>query len=411
MPRNLAACMSSDASSAATHTTPVREFIFDRLYHPQEGYFSAANTPVGVIPQPIDFQSLLGKHDYLKAIRAAYPQHSWLTPVEIFQPYYGKALADYIYRTASNKKDSLHIVEVGGGTGTCADSILDHIKRKDARVYSRMQYTIVEISRPLADMQFKRLNDKHPDLFSKSRSKPRGSIVNRSLLDFDSKIPGECFVIALEVLDNLPHDKVVKRASSQLNWDEVHVRWSETGETPPAEVCMPVQDNLIKDCLTLFEQRHHNAPEASSFFSRIDPRLWFGKEKETCVFLPTACLQFVRALHKNIPQHKLIFADFDELPTTGINGRNAPIVSRKGAKPEETFDYDTYLVPRGSADIFFPTDFELLKLMYQNVTGRPALVVKSKDFMQNFALVHRTSTMNGYNPLLEEFPNTSILIS
>lgn len=56
-------------------------------------------------------------------------QVDWLTPVEVFAPWYGRALAHYMLEL--RKHDSsidtnipLNIVEVGGGTGTLAASIL-----------------------------------------------------------------------------------------------------------------------------------------------------------------------------------------------------------------------------------------------------------------------------------------------
>jgi hypothetical protein len=50
---------------------------------------------------------------------------------------------------------------------------------------------------------------------------------------------------------------------------------------------------------------------------------------------------------------------------SNIKGINAPIVSKKLEKSHEKFDYPDYLVNRGEADIFFPTDFRLLKHMYK----------------------------------------------
>jgi hypothetical protein len=56
-------------------------------------------------------------------------QVDWLTPVEVFAPWYGRALAHYMLelRKHESRGDSstpLTIVEIGGGTGTLAASIL-----------------------------------------------------------------------------------------------------------------------------------------------------------------------------------------------------------------------------------------------------------------------------------------------
>ena len=51
-------------------------------------------------------------------------QESWLTPVEVFQPYYGRALAQYIREQAAGHDSAIHINELGGGTGTLARNML-----------------------------------------------------------------------------------------------------------------------------------------------------------------------------------------------------------------------------------------------------------------------------------------------
>lgn len=54
-------------------------------------------------------------------------QVAWLTPVEIFKPWYGYALAKYIleyHRHVLQEASPLTIYEVGGGTGTLATCVL-----------------------------------------------------------------------------------------------------------------------------------------------------------------------------------------------------------------------------------------------------------------------------------------------
>lgn len=87
------------------------------------------------------------------------------------------------------------------------------------------------------------------------------------------------------------------------------------------------------------------------------------------VFLPTFMLNLLKKMNKNMPRCHLVISDFDHL-VTPIPGINAPIVSKKGFKSEEKKDYDSYLVERGEADIFFPVDFRLLAKMHSSVLGR-----------------------------------------
>lgn len=57
-----------------------------------------------------------------------HPQVDWLTPVEVFAPWYGRAIAHYILEvrkhTLNTSHQPLSVIEIGGGTGTLAASIL-----------------------------------------------------------------------------------------------------------------------------------------------------------------------------------------------------------------------------------------------------------------------------------------------
>lgn len=89
---------------------------------------------VGRLAAPLDFSGMAGQTEYLLAVKQQYQklQASWLTPVEIFQPHYGRAFASCILqrwrRLAPQRPQGqplpLHIYELGGGTGTLARNIL-----------------------------------------------------------------------------------------------------------------------------------------------------------------------------------------------------------------------------------------------------------------------------------------------
>ena len=83
-------------------------------------------------------------------------QASWLTPSEIFTPYYGRAIANFILDKHSQMAEpgsKLSIVEIGGGTGTLARDVLDHIRSAAPQSYAACSYTSVEISPQLAQAQ------------------------------------------------------------------------------------------------------------------------------------------------------------------------------------------------------------------------------------------------------------------
>jgi hypothetical protein len=51
---------------------------------------------VGELASPIDFKKLIGYDDYQRELYERYPKNAWLTPSEIFKPYYGMTVANYI---------------------------------------------------------------------------------------------------------------------------------------------------------------------------------------------------------------------------------------------------------------------------------------------------------------------------
>eukprot|EP01015_Nassula_variabilis_P005975 TRINITY_DN1453_c0_g1_i7.p3 TRINITY_DN1453_c0_g1~~TRINITY_DN1453_c0_g1_i7.p3 ORF type:complete len:103 (+),score=9.49 TRINITY_DN1453_c0_g1_i7:188-496(+) len=96
-------------------------------------------------------------------------------------------------------------------------------------------------------------------------------------------------------------------------------------------------------------------------------------------------------LTKQIPNHQFIMADFDMLreAESALTGILAPVVSHKLDKSHEKRDYPTYLVPRGDADIFFPTDFQLLKSMYKSMSKQNSRIMKTYEFMDIYlSLIH-----------------------
>jgi len=104
-----------------------------------------------------------------------------------------------------------------------------------------------------------------------------------------------------------------------------------------------------------------------------------------------------------------------------IHGRNAPLVA--STVQGQAKDLRSCLVPKGTADIFFPTDFRLLADLYllaqqqavSGSTGNSASTVsfcKSAEFFRRYAAdVSQTRTQSGYTPFLEDFTNTSTFLA
>lgn len=87
----------------------------------------------------------------------------------------------------------------------------------------------------------------------------------------------------------------------------------------------------------------------------------FHDEIHSNVFAPTSTLKMFSHLAKLIPNHQLILADFDcfwePMKKDSIKGLNAPLVSHKMCIPTEVEIFNTLMIERGQADIYFPSDF------------------------------------------------------
>lgn len=108
--------------------------------------------------------------------------------METFSPHFSHALARFIAReakktsagsTPSRKLSSppgrkkgaadgrrgrgepLVLYEAGGGTGTNALNVLDWLRREEPKLYEGTEYTIIEISPRLAELQTERVSSVH----------------------------------------------------------------------------------------------------------------------------------------------------------------------------------------------------------------------------------------------------------
>ena len=104
-----------------------------------------------------------------------------------------------------NKREKkLRVMEIGPGTGTFADGLLDFMKNYDLSLYRNCEYTFVEISPQLAAECESLMRQNHRQLLESGQIK----ILNGSVLDVHTKIKDFCFVVGNEILDNMPHDRL-----------------------------------------------------------------------------------------------------------------------------------------------------------------------------------------------------------
>jgi hypothetical protein len=443
----------------------VRDFIYDSLYNPNYGYFNSqepliftnqsATTPLQsttttnntdkTLAPLIDFKSLRDQSDYLDTLHQLYTLngHSWGTPVEIFQPYFAQSLLNYILMKYDSSKP-LIIYEIGGGTGTCALNILSTLSIQYPTIYENTKYHIIEVSSELHKMQQERLKI-HGD-----------HIVchHQSIFDFNNNgihQDDHVFVIALEVMDNLPHDKVIINGEGDiLQAMVVDKGINDRGIPVFEEIEVPLTDPLIYQYLKYtrpdLEGDSDSTPIDTSNFVDLRPKRrlqsWFNRSTsnfreyivsltgvgDQVYYIPTMQLLMLQTICSNFPKHDLILADFDYLPRHDLimyteNAiHNPPIVQRKFEKktvsrvynndaPKEYISscFSTYLVPKGTCDIFFATDFKELQRVYAQCTHNTrqgSTVMKMSQFAEKFSLdISDTQTKSGYNPALSDYSN------
>lgn len=77
----------------------MRDYIRRCLYDPKMGFFcNPDNVQLGKMREPLSFEDFKSKDLYLSALQKSYPSHKFLTPTEIYRPFYGMTIANYLQR-------------------------------------------------------------------------------------------------------------------------------------------------------------------------------------------------------------------------------------------------------------------------------------------------------------------------
>ena len=159
----------------------------------------------------------------------------------------------------------------------------------------------------------------------------------------------------------------------------------------------PVTDPLISSFLSLRQRLSHPLPlsrllRTSSTIRRIYTNLPFAPNLSAPEYVPTRLLSLLRMLREHFPRHRLLLSDFSSLPET-ILGVNAPVVQTR--YKNVTIPCTTLLVKQGYFDIFFPTNFERLRDMYEHVLSQPLTSSPSThDFSRASPLTTSTSSLS-----------------
>ncbi|KAJ3361201.1 hypothetical protein GGF31_002433 [Allomyces arbusculus] len=449
-------------------TMSARDFIHNSLYNPHYGYFSK-HARIFQTTAPVEFTQLHSTLDFMNAVGDQYAQveaklardvddvtrQIWHTPTELFKPYFGYAVAKHVLDAFLRevKRGPLVVYEVGGGNGTLMANILDYLQRHAPEIYATARYSIIEISASLAAIQ--RETAKRHGHASKV------DIINTSILDDSSPVCEDpCFVIAMEVVDNLAHDVVRSDLSTGAPLSAV-VTTDQFYDH--AEEYAPITDPTLARALYLHAVAGYPLPRFSNVVSdpwgtlaarlplgrTLVPKVPFAPNLSQRAFVPTMHVRFAEQIAKRFPAHKLVMADFSTLPDT-IDSRamNAPVVQTrfKGSM----VPVGTYLVQPGFFDVFFPTEFgaaqrvhdlvrvegydvdevterawrylaalgdgdarkarEVVREQPRGEKGR-ATVLTQRAFLQRNADLAATTTKSGENPLLMYYENCAFLMS
>lgn len=162
----------------------------------------------------------------------------------------------------------------------------------------------------------------------------------------------------------------------------------------------PVTDPLIATFLNLRQTLKHPPPINRFLLQSPTLRksylsLPFAPNLSATEYIPTRMLSLLRTLRNYFPRHRLLLSDFSSLPEC-IPGVNAPVVQTRFQNI--TVPCTTLLVKQGYFDIFFPTDFERLRDMYEHMLSKPPSKPETwKDDVESVRVTPLTSTASSFS--------------
>ncbi|KAL7500559.1 hypothetical protein ACHAWT_008380 [Skeletonema menzelii] len=358
----------------------------------------------------------------------------WLTPVELFAPYYSNAFANFISTSMKpmlepkeHNSDGFQIVELGGGRGTNAKALLNHLQLHHNDVYDSLtEYTIFDTSPTLHELQ-------RQNLKVESDHADKINLVNMDMMEiaegtssFLSHSDVPTTLIALELLDNLPHDKVAN--------------CFETDEIFQAEL-IPIDNDCTTSSGASSEANVDTSKQYHEVFSpvcdpllqhilSIDPSLSTQLVSNGPRWIPSVALGVLMRLFQCRPNSAVAFADFDWLPPPDILSPEKqnfmlaaePAIGDPLITDMKGIDHPCYLTtpPDELCDILYPTDFQRMASFTKGILRRDndsralplsVAAMKQHDFLLQYGLdeVNKTKSWTGYSPLINDFGNCSVL--
>lgn len=365
----------------------LRRHVAQRL---ADYYAQPSNLVVGAASSSVDYRNLFGEWHWKRTYRRWYQeqQGQWLTPVELFAPYYSQVLAEYCISTIRDTE--FEIVELGGGRGTNASGILTHLQQSHPNAYERLsRYTIVDSSPTLHELQQERLGDNHASKLH-FELKDLTNVAERQTELVPSSTSTPTLFLALELLDNLGHDKIRRDAFSRKLEHSVVTSGGE-------EMFQPLSDPLLRQVLL----------KLPSYGGTMGQPTW----------VPSVACGVLMAMVQARPHSHVVLADFDYLPPPDIEGaaddrssvwaQGEPLVTDM-----EGLDHECYLTAPHLVDILYPTDFAKLHRFTKKIFKGEARVTKQGKFLFQHGpeqVKATTSRWTGYSPMIHDFYNCSVL--
>lgn len=250
---------------------------------------------------------------------------------------------------------------------------LKFLRDEHPEIFARTKYRIIEISAALAKIQVER---------AASEGFKNVEVINQDIFKWQGGNNNPCFVVALEVFDNFAHD-MIRYEMSTLQPMQAVVAIDQGGDF--TLMYEPLHDPLLRRVMAyrrLLPPSPATQPPlskpllASQALRTVYTQMPFAPNLSPADFIPSKAVAFLERLRDQLPAHRLLVADFDMLPDAAP-GRNGPVVQTRfqgSMVPCETF-----LVKQGYFDIFFPTDFELLRDTYSLIMNSPARRTDSSE--------------------------------
>lgn len=412
----------------------LRKYIRDKL---AAYYAQPSNMVIGYYDgKAIDFSRLWGEAHFRHLHRKLYKARrgQWMTPVELFKPHYSYCFADYVANDLKGKQqqnnnnsysDRVEIIELGAGRGTNANLFLTRWQDQYPDLYEKVIYTVLDSSPTLHEHQKEvvgagshgcKVKIKLVDLLDVAEKKEQ-------LVD-TSDVP--TYVMAFEVLDNLPHDKISylpicnnKESKFSPMQAEIIQHRSQNDANGEDKYCTANDYHLEESFVELCD------PLLRSIVDAVPSALVYSKtSRATHRWIPSVACGILNHLFQTREDMHVILADFDWLPTLP-DPDNDPITPGSPLITcMDDIDHSCYLNSPYMSDILFPTDFDFLakyiKATIIDATHRKnettyrhhISIMKQGDFLNKFGEVHVKATkswLTGYSPLLGDFANCSIL--